>query len=761
VLQTPFLILITALGLQSAAAAQDLRGHTLPEAIELLRGKGLRIVYSSALIRDDMRVPRHPEAPHARAQLEEILRPYGLAASEGPDALLIIVRANTPEKLEPSRHRVPDVTVVIVEASRYELVRDADYAAARIGAAEIRSIPNLGEDPLRALARLPGTANNDFSARLNIRGGDTDETLVRLDGMRLHNPFHLKDFQSLFSAIDTSFVDSVDVYTGAFPAHLGDRMSGVIDIRSAAVRDEPQRELSLSLFHGSGLMSGRSRDGETDWLVSARRGNLDLLLDLTSTELGRPRYLDAFARIAHRLSERTSVTGSFLGFNDDIRLNDSDFEERARATYRDRYLWLTLDHTPTDRLSMRMLLSRTVLESERSGSADQAGIGSGTLFDERSHSVDSIGVSGTWLTSEAVSLIFGADWRQAHGKYRYADEAEFDMLFLTSGAATSAEREHALVVQPLGDQYGFYSSLRLEPRSAWTMDFGVRWDRSTLPATYDAEFSPRANVLYEWNDRTRVRIGWGRYAQMQSIDELQVADGIADFFPAQRSEHWILSFERILADKTSLRLELYRKDYDSLRPRYENLLDTMVLLPELKPDRIRIAPSSARAEGIEVSIRHSEPGALLWWASYAWTRVRDRLDAAPVPRSWDQEHAASAGLAWRNPHWQLSVAATYHSGWPSSSVQLLTEEPLPIAVAQRNSERLRSYFDVDLRIARDLSPRAGESMTVFFELSNVLNRRNDCCIEYEFEDEDGEQFLELETLNGLPLLPSLGFTYRF
>ena len=60
------------------------------------------------------------------------------------------------------------------------------------------------------------------------------------------------------------------------------------------------------------------------------------------------------------------------------------------------------------------------------------------------------------------------------------------------------------------------------------------------------------------------------------------------------------------------------------------------------------------------------------------------------------------------------------------------------------------------------------TLTGFFELTNVLDNNNDCCIEYELEgveedpDEPPEEpNLDLEPLEFLPVIPSVGFTWRF
>ena len=53
------------------------------------------------------------------------------------------------------------------------------------------------------------------------------------------------------------------------------------------------------------------------------------------------------------------------------------------------------------------------------------------------------------------------------------------------------------------------------------------------------------------------------------------------------------------------------------------------------------------------------------------------------------------------------------------------------------------------------------SLTVFFEISNAFNRRNECCTEFELDDESEEPVLVLESIRSLPLLPSLGVIWRF
>ena len=112
------------------------------------------------------------------------------------------------------------------------------------------------------------------------------------------------------------------------------------------------------------------------------------------------------------------------------------------------------------------------------------------------------------------------------------------------------------------------------------------------------------------------------------------------FGGAQRADHWLLSYEHALPDEIDVRVEAYRKRYSQLAPRFENFLNKIVILPELKPDRIRIASRRARATGVELSLRSVRSRPLFWWTSYAWSRAVDIAAGRDTPRSWDQEHSA-------------------------------------------------------------------------------------------------------------------------
>ena len=100
----------------------------------------------------------------------------------------------------------------------------------RLSKTEIQLFPLVDNDILRAAQVFPGVVSHDYSARFNVRGGERDEVLVRLDGMELREPFHLRDFGGAISIIDLNLVQQFDLMMGGFPAKYGDTMSSVVEI---------------------------------------------------------------------------------------------------------------------------------------------------------------------------------------------------------------------------------------------------------------------------------------------------------------------------------------------------------------------------------------------------------------------------------------------------------------------------------------------------------------------------------------------------
>ena len=114
--------------------------------------------------------------------------------------------------------------------SRVRFEQIAQPSVISISGEEMRgAAPVLFEpDVIRTVQLLPGTvAKNDYSIGYNVRGGESDQNLVLLDGVTVFNPSHLG---GLFSTFDADAIGQTNFLTGGFPAGYSGRLSSVLDI---------------------------------------------------------------------------------------------------------------------------------------------------------------------------------------------------------------------------------------------------------------------------------------------------------------------------------------------------------------------------------------------------------------------------------------------------------------------------------------------------------------------------------------------------
>lgn len=766
------------LACSAVAAAETWQGKPLREYLEALGAAGLRIIYSTDLVRDSYRVRAEPRSTSPEGALREVLEPFGLRVEHGPGDSLLITKVPAAPQPKPER-RAPDVVTgepkpgpeplpeIIVTSSHYDIRYQPAGSHTFLDRELTTRLPLLGDEAVRVIARLPGAAGDGLSSRSHVRGGLQNEQLFLLDGLRLYEPYHLKDFHSITTIVDPAAIAGIDFYSAGYQARYGDRMSGVVDI---ALRDPPEdmeTELRLTTFHTAAVSRGRfGGDGRGDWLFSGRRANLDLVADIVNPEFGSPRYQDYLAHTGWRFDEHT-VSANALYSVDKITLAQPDGSEEASAHYRNQILWLKAESAWNERLTSDTILSATEIENRRNGVTDEPGVIEGFVEDEREFR--SLALKQDWLydPNAGWALRAGFELKRLEAEYDYTSALTiappFDSILDNRPFETLA-----VETAPRGSQYAGYTELRVRPRPELTLDFGLRWDQQTYTTARDDEqISPRFNLLWRPGRDTDLRLAWGKYYQAQEINELQVADGVLDFNPAQRARHLVVSFVQRFPNGPELRIEGYRKRYENLMPRFENVFDPLVLIPELKIDRARIDADRARAEGVEITLSGEGEEALSWWASYSWSRSIDIIDGEDVARSWDQTHAFTAGVSRDWHDWSFSAAAIARTGWPKTllladTVQLADgTTDLVVSVGTRNGSRHDPFGSLDLRVSRRFDLPKGE-LTAFAEVTNALNRSNPCCTEYSVgRDENGNPVLLANEGAWLPLVPSLGVTWRF
>jgi len=706
-------------------------GRTLVEALTELRRAGLVLIYSSAVVPEDLVVAIEPVPGSPRTVLVQLLVQFGLEARDAPGGAIVIVPAASADGApRPAQSSTPIdlswfTTEVVVTPGRHALADDEQEAARVMTPVDTLRVPNVGGDVSRMAERLPGIASRDNSAAFHARGSLERDTALVLDGLELYAPYHLIEFQAPFSLLDSRLAGQVELLNGGFTADRGDRLGSFLDVTTVVPADRAA-EIELGTLNSRVSYGAPLPRNEGAWLASVRAWYPEALLD--SLEIGagerlRPRLGDAYGKLTWSVAPAAVL--SLHGLLAQDRLNwqergDPDNED-VDAETESTQVWLRLVAALSGGIGSDTVLSGGRIDASRAGTAAPD---SGRVFldDERELRFFGLTHDLQWEFAPSQLVRAGFLFRNEAAEYRYANEFEAD---------PSASR--LFEASPSGTSWGAYVAYRARISAAVTAELGLRWDRQQY--TDDSQLDPRVNVLWRIGERSDLRLSAGQYSQSQRIHELQIEDGETSFRPAESSRQVQATFRHLFTPALRLRIDAYHHELSDLRPRYENPFQPLDLFPETSADRVEIAPTSARLWGIEVLLSGDPERPLYWWASYTRSSAEDLIDGEYVPRSWDQPSALKflVGYQWRSG-WFISLAGSAHTGWPTTPVSAvgvlqpdgsIVVEPV---LGPWNSERFPDYRRLDLRIRRSFAfTRSRFSLTL--DVINLTDRENACCVD--------------------------------
>lgn len=673
------------------------------------------------------------------------------------------VKANqTTEVRLVAQPQILEVSDLVVAPSTYSLFGKPLHSPHYLDRETIKNTPHFNDDVLRALETIPGTSSNDFGAAISVRGGDPREVLITLDGMELYEPYHLKDFAGVFSYFDPETLGGINLSTGGYAAKYGNAMSGVLDMQTA--EPSQQRNIaSLSLGNVSFQSEGTFAGGLGSWMFSGRRGFLDLLLSFTEDEEENEQsdisYYDSVGKISYIFNPRNKLKFQYLLAGDkfiEMEMEDGETED-VSSDYDDLYTWLSWESEWTDRLSSQAILYRGDLTQNRRVLSFEAGENQ-NFRDNRELEFTGLKWDWEWRQSANHFLRWGVDFRSVDASYDYFGEF--------SSAVPITDQSQGLVdyqSKPRGDEYSAYLSDRFRPMDHMTFEVGLRYDRQTL--LDDDQISPRLNASFELGENRFLRMAAGLFHQAERAHELQVPDGVREFSKAEKSTHYLLSYEQPLGNQIQFRLEGYYKDLRDQRIRFDNLTRSLVRYPGGSQDRIALQPDAGEIYGLELVLRQDLGRKFSWFASYSWSTAEDKIGNLTVPRQTEQEHAINLTANYRiGRKWNINAAWIYHTGWHTTPIRIQQgDQGLELAPGEIFSETFPAYHRLDLRINRTVYVSQRRSFQIFVDIFNAYNRKNirgneDFRIEY---NDQNMPFIASEQDDWLPILPSFGLSWKF
>lgn len=650
-------------------------------------------------------------------------------------ASLSIASANTDESSDKSQDSIQEVyqlAEITVTPGRFS-ISEGTPSPYIIPKSEMEKLPLIDNDIYRSAHNLPGVVADDFSARFSLRGGDRNEIVTRLDGMELYDPYHLQDFGGAISVLDIGIVRDADLLTGGFPAEYGDAMSGVFDVTSASPnRSRISGNTGIDILNTHLIMGGPLSGAS--WLLSARRGYIDLLMDLIeSEEVYRPRYYDLYGKLNYDIRSGDSISAHILYAGDSNEIRD---ENDLNSEYWNGMFWTGWHH-----LSSEKMIWDFFAFTGRAGRQRYEGTEG---IDERWLSY--AGLKGDAVYNPLLSHILKAGWKWQHSA------ADYNYFLREEQAITSVD------AKPSGWDLNGYIQDEWNISNRLAGNLGLR----CIYQNYGRHFAimPRIALAAKLQKHLTLRGAWGIYNQPVQITNLPVEQGISEVQPPEKATHYILAAEYSPSPNLLLRTEAYYKGFDHL---------TGMMKDYGRKEQLFIPAKTGSARGFEVYAKQALNPRFSWGLGYALSKAELETDLGKISKNFDRRHSInlSADYAIWSDGW-INIIWRYHTGDPYTETwyeKVFSEVTNTYAWEKKygplNGKRLPPYHSLDVRLTKNFHFKRWELM-LYFQILNLYNRKN--VHEYSFEQlTDGEGNISYQRVaeHFLPILPTLGLSAQF
>ena len=636
---------------------------------------------------------------------------------------------------------------IVVTPGRFTIY---DGASARLSLSkqDIERFPLIDNDVMRAAHIFPGVVSSDYSARFSVRGGEKDDISVRLDGMELYNPYHLQDFGGAVSLVGLGLIQRTELLMGGFSAEYGEKMSGVFDITTkAANADKVSANVGLDLINATAMIEGPLSE-KGGWILSARRGYVDLILALMNAdEKYKPQYADVYGKLTYQLTQVDTLTFNGLYGWDKNRIRGEGIDNDLDSRYDNSTIWTRWRRTfGASNWTDVFVFAGTSQQDRATGRSD---------FDNRDFRFFGTKAEFTSNIFEQHTFRSGIAWRWLAAQYQYTVQERQAGINRYNPILADVDGRGSEFKAFLQDEWQLHSSLALNMGGHYV----VQNYREEGIQNY--EIGPRIALALKPTKNLVLRGAWGIYHQPIHLMGLPIEDGVETVGRAERAIHYIVGAEYAPIDNFLLRVEGYYNTFANLAGRTREFG---------RQDHIFVSPESGNAKGVDLFVTHAISNRLIWTVGYAYAIATEQVENETLFRQYDRRHSFALSSSHQlSPTWYLYLSWSFHTGEPTTPL-IHREVRLPTGdiVCERQfgdtrSERLPAYHSLDFRITKR-SPYKRWEMTWYFQILNLYNHTNvDHYAFSEMQDERTGAVIgcDIEEEPLFPIVPTLGITVTF
>ncbi len=630
----------------------------------------------------------------------------------------------------------------------------------------LSKLPSLsGEtDLFKLLQMLPGVkTESELSKGLYVRGGSPDQNLTLVDGLTLYNPSHIGNITSAFNS---DAIQEIRLIKGAFPAEYGGRLSSILDIKlRSGTKETTKGTVGIGLINSFFTLEGPMGKNST-YMFSGRGMYYDAYQKkfIQNGTLPRYNFSDMNAKINYVLSDENILSISTVYSKDNL-YNPSTKTDLNYSTKWDNLSiglnWLHINSKSfllTTGLSFTDYGFRTLIFDYGSEDVTDNFFASSRLKDYSLKQNVELHINESHTLKTGIELTFH----------------QYDLIYTTA-------YDPLIEVDPYaGDnQYSLEGALFFQMESQFTsrlkMNSGLRFYYFGDRKYFSAE--PRIEISYALSDKTFIK---SAYTATHQFLHLIVRNDISLptdlWYPSTKnilpgsSDQYVFGIEQYIGEQDYLlSLETYYRNMQNL---YE--YKSSSALNSLKNSvESELTDGKGEAYGVEFFF-NKKSGALSGWLGYtlSWTKRKfDQLNNGKLfyPK-YDRRHDLSAVIAYKiNDNWSVGFTWTYHTGenYTSAPVQYRFNEISPgsganiyVYYPELNKAQLPAFHKMDLNVTYKF-PLFNLPFEAYLNIYNLYNRQNPFARYVSKESENGKDVVKVKQLVLFPIIPTLGFNFKF
>ena len=646
-------------------------------------------------------------------------------------------------KLEPSQQEISEVEVTV---DPFKKKPESPLSMQSIGVKEIESNPGSNRDISRVIQSFPGVGSTPaYRNDIIIRGGGPAENRFFLDDVEIPVLNHFSTQGASggpVGIINADFIQTVDFYSGSFPANKYNALSGMFDFKlKEGSRDKVNLQAALGASEASFTVDGPSGKNSS-YIFSVRRSYLQFLFAAIGLPF-LPTFNDYQFKYKANLNKKNQLTIISLGSLDQLSLNTGITDPDASQQYilsqipvnnQWSYTFGTVFKHFVESGYHTFVFSRNMLNNE---------------FYKYPDNNESLPKSFDYSSNETENKIrYELSQRKNGFKYIIGLNMEFAKYYnntsrqiYNNNSLSLFEYTTSLDMFKYGVSAqaikGFYDE-------SLQISLGLRTDGNSYNSEMSnliSQLSPRISLSYSLTDYVTVNAGTGRYFQQPAYTTLGFRNSEGNLVNSETAEyigvnHYNFGFDYRISKSVIITAEAFYKDYFQ----YPIDVYTGVSLANQGADYSSVAGATSvdfsgdgKATGFELLGRvNLDEFSLL--ASYTFVRsLFTDISGEYIPSSWDSKNILTitgskdfaknirAGFKWR-----------FVGGLPYTPYDLTTSANIEAwnAIGQPyldysnlNSLRFKPFHQLDIRIDKNFFYDKWALM-LYVDIQNAYNFKN-------------------------------------